>query len=92
MLSSHTVRGGELTMRALELGAFDFITKPDGGSREDNLIQLRASLASRIQAFGHRREIRQILTPAARRQVPQPLRALRINPGHPTRAVDRPSC
>jgi len=67
MLSSHTVRGGELTMRALQLGAFDFITKPDGGSREDNLVQLRSGLASRIQAFGQRREIRQILGAAPRR-------------------------
>ena len=33
MLSSLTVRGGELTVRALELGAFDFLTKPEGGRR-----------------------------------------------------------
>ena len=32
MLSSLTVRGGEMTVRALELGAFDFLTKPEGGS------------------------------------------------------------
>ena len=30
MLSSLTVRGGEMTIRALEAGAFDFITKPEG--------------------------------------------------------------
>ncbi len=28
MLSSHTVSGAELTIKALEIGAFDFITKP----------------------------------------------------------------
>jgi two-component system chemotaxis response regulator CheB len=95
MLSSHTVRGGELTMRALELGAFDFITKPDGGTREDNLAQLRTGLASRIQAFGHRREIRQILGAAPRRQplpapAPPSLGANRPVPGAPARAAGPP--
>lgn len=90
MLSSHTVRGSELTMRALELGAFDFITKPDRGTREDNLTQLRASLASRIQAFSHRREIRQILSPAPRRQLAQEFAAPRTNPAQPSRAVAPP--
>src|SRR5579863_9532166 len=42
MLSSLTVRGGELTVRALELGAFDFLTKPEGGNAEANLSHLRA--------------------------------------------------
>ena len=37
MLSSLTVRGGEMTVRALELGAFDFLTKPEGGNAEANL-------------------------------------------------------
>lgn len=31
MLSSHTVKGAKVTLRALELGAADFITKPEGG-------------------------------------------------------------
>ena len=44
MLSSLTVRGGELTVRALELGAFDFLTKPEGGDKETNLSHLRARL------------------------------------------------
>jgi len=59
MLSSHTVRGGELTVRALEFGAFDFLTKPEAGA--DGLGQLTRSLAARIQAFEQRREIRHIL-------------------------------
>src|SRR6202050_2948944 len=32
MVSSNTIRGGQITIRALELGAFDFITKPEGCS------------------------------------------------------------
>lgn len=34
MVSSLTERGGEITMRALELGAVDFVTKPKLGIRE----------------------------------------------------------
>ncbi|HYW43345.1 MAG TPA: chemotaxis-specific protein-glutamate methyltransferase CheB [Bryobacteraceae bacterium] len=65
MLSSHTVRGGEMTLRALELGAFDFLTKPEGGSPEKNLALLRERLAPMVQAFTRRREIRNILRSGA---------------------------
>ena len=61
MLSALTVRGGEMTVRALELGAFDFLTKPDSGKAEQNLDHLRACLAPMIRAFERRREIRSIL-------------------------------
>jgi two-component system, chemotaxis family, protein-glutamate methylesterase/glutaminase len=61
MLSSLTVRGGEMTVRALELGAFDFLTKPEGGNVEANLSQLRTRLLPMIRAFERRREIRAIL-------------------------------
>jgi two-component system chemotaxis response regulator CheB len=61
MLSSLTVRGGEMTVRALELGAFDFLTKPEGGDAKTNLGQLRHRLLPMIQAFERRREIRAIL-------------------------------
>lgn len=61
MLSSLTVRGGEMTVRALELGAFDFLTKPEGGNAEANLGHLRARLQPMIRAFERRREIRAIL-------------------------------
>ena len=65
MLSSRTVRGGEMTIRALEAGAFDFITKPEGGSQEANLAHLRESLSPMIRALERRREIRSILGPKA---------------------------
>lgn len=61
MLSSLTTRGGEMTMRALELGAFDFLTKPDGGGATDNVAMLRSRLVPMIRAFERRREIRSIL-------------------------------
>ena len=61
MLSSRTVRGGEMTIRALEAGAFDFLTKPEGGTRDENLARLRDGLRGMIQALERQREIRSIL-------------------------------
>jgi two-component system chemotaxis response regulator CheB len=73
MLSSLTVRGGEMTVRALELGAFDFVTKPEGGDAASNLGHLRGRLIPAIRAFERRQEIRAILGGAGSgRQVEAP--------------------
>ena len=69
MLSSLTVRGGEMTVRALELGAFDFITKPEGGTPSTNLTLLRERLMPIIRAYERRRDIRAMLAGGARRLV-----------------------
>lgn len=61
VLSSLTVSGGEHTMRALELGAFDFITKPERGSPEENAALLRSRLSPMIRALDRRLQIRSIL-------------------------------
>lgn len=65
VLSSHTVRGGALTIRALELGAFDFVTKPEGGSAQENMMQLRNRMQPILRAFERRKEIRSILSGTA---------------------------
>jgi two-component system chemotaxis response regulator CheB len=70
MLSSLTVRGGEMTIRALEAGAFDFITKPEGRSGEESLAQLRSSLRPIIQTLARQREIRSILNPKPLKSTP----------------------
>jgi two-component system chemotaxis response regulator CheB len=70
MLSSRTVKGGEMTIRALEAGAFDFITKPESGTPETNLTYLRESLRPMIGALERRREIRSILNPKALKPAP----------------------
>jgi len=64
------VRGGEMTVRALELGAFDFLTKPEGGSPTVNLAHLRDRLLPMIRAFERRREIRTMLRGASSRPGP----------------------
>jgi len=61
VLSSLTVRGGQLTVRALELGAFDFLTKPDGATAEANLAHLTERLTPLVRAFERKHQLRAIL-------------------------------
>ncbi len=61
VVSALTKQGGRLTIRALEKGAFDFITKPDSASPEESREAIRNELAHRIRALTHRLEIRNIL-------------------------------
>jgi two-component system chemotaxis response regulator CheB len=49
MLSAHTAQGRELTMKALEIGAVDFVTKPDGRQSEV-LGALRDELVEKVKA------------------------------------------
>jgi len=51
MLSSHTQEGADITVSALEKGAFDFIPKPMGGDPRENLKILRRELIERIRHF-----------------------------------------
>lgn len=76
MLSSLTIKGGQMTVRALEAGAFDFITKPEGRSQEENLAQLRDRLRPMIQTLARQREIRSLLKPVTTSIAPVPPVAL----------------
>jgi two-component system chemotaxis response regulator CheB len=61
MLSTLTQRGGDMTIKALELGAFDFIPKPQSGSMEENKEAIKGAIAPMLKAFSRRREIKAIL-------------------------------
>lgn len=76
MVSSLTERGSEITMRALELGAVDFVTKPkisiQTGMREyTELItdKIRAAARARVKA----RTVQQQATPSALQALRSPL-------------------
>jgi two-component system chemotaxis response regulator CheB len=58
MLSSQTARGGTLTMRALDLGAFEFVPKPEGDGTDRNIGDLRSALLPVIRALECRRHVR----------------------------------
>ncbi len=61
MLSTMTHEGGEMTIKALELGAFDFLPKPQFGSMAENIVELKRLLAPMLKAFDRRQEIKNIL-------------------------------
>ena len=77
VVSALSRRGGELTMRAFEKGAFDFITKPEAASPEEGRKILIQELGPRVRAVAHRLEVRTILrsgsspAPPARPEIPQ---------------------
>ncbi len=50
MISSMTATGAESTNRALQLGAFDFVLKPQGKGPEESREQLKQDLAPKISA------------------------------------------
>ena len=51
MVSAFTRRGEQVTINALQAGAFDFVAKPSGGSAQTNLAVLRDELLAKIRAF-----------------------------------------
>lgn len=61
MLSTLTKRGSEITMKALELGAFDFIAKPDADAKQENIQMLKNALMPRVKAFAKRMEMKALL-------------------------------
>ncbi|MBF0451472.1 MAG: chemotaxis response regulator protein-glutamate methylesterase [Candidatus Magnetomorum sp.] len=55
MLSAFTKKGADVTIKALEAGAFDFITKPEGNDQQKNFSTLRRQLLAKIRYFTSRR-------------------------------------
>jgi two-component system chemotaxis response regulator CheB len=51
MVSSLTTNGANITMDALQAGAFDFVTKPQVKAGEDGFAALREPLGAVIEAF-----------------------------------------
>ncbi len=77
MLSTLTTEGGAMTMRALELGAFDFLPKPQSGTMIDNKAAIKKSLAPMLKAFKRNRDIRDALTlksPLSGKPIEKPVR------------------
>ena len=54
MLSSLTRKGGDMTIKALELGAFDFMPKPEGGSMAENQAFIKNDLIAKIKMYARR--------------------------------------
>lgn len=68
MLSTLTQQGSEMTIKALELGAFDFVAKPSEGRMADNVQKVQDALHPILDALKRQRrtrlKIREKITPA----------------------------
>ena len=70
MVSSLTARGAEVTMRALELGAVDFVAKPDAGDAA-SLAAYAEEVADKVRAAAVARVSRRVArTPIGDRTLP----------------------
>ncbi|HVS36106.1 MAG TPA: chemotaxis-specific protein-glutamate methyltransferase CheB [Gemmataceae bacterium] len=89
MVSAFTSRGADVTVRALQAGAFDFVTKPSSARAESNLAELRRQLTCQIRLFLARRSVADAaqvervqapgrLRPARSAHVARPVRAVLI--------------
>jgi two-component system chemotaxis response regulator CheB len=50
MVSSHTEKGAAATLRALDLGAVDFVAKPQGSVREGMTVELMNEIREKVRA------------------------------------------
>ncbi len=97
MVSTLTSDGGEMTMKALELGAFDFILKPQSSNPVESKKQLKQALSPIIREFKQSRNASSLLskkgkfsrsvTPVQRR----PLKPLTARSIAPSKTMSRPS-
>lgn len=58
MLSTLTQHGSEMTIKALELGAFDFVPKPDQGKMAENMEKVRETLLPIVNTLKRQKETR----------------------------------
>ncbi|NLA74482.1 MAG: chemotaxis-specific protein-glutamate methyltransferase CheB, partial [Deltaproteobacteria bacterium] len=61
VLSTLTHKGGDLTIKALELGAFDYITKPETGSIEESKRTIKKILDLLLKSYARHLEMKKIL-------------------------------
>ena len=67
MVSTLTRDGSEMTIKALELGAFDFISKPDEGTMAENLARVKQSLVPIVETLKRQKRTRtRIKSPLSR--------------------------
>jgi len=97
MVSTLTSDGGKMTMKALELGAFDFILKPQSSNPAESKKQLKQALTPIIREFKQSRNASSLLskkgkftrsvTPVQRRS----LKPLASKSAVPSKTISKPS-
>ncbi len=71
MVSSHTEKGAVATLRALELGAVDFVAKPYGGVREGMSHELMEEIRAKVRAAAGAHLRPAVAAPAVQPILPQ---------------------
>ena len=85
MVSTLTERGADVTLRALELGAVDFVAKPKIGI-SDGLRMLAQDITDKIR-IAARAQVRRSVVPATGDATPQPVSKPVSSLGHPRSGV-----
>lgn len=93
MLSTLTQQGGAMTMRALELGAFDFIPKPQSGTMAENREAVKEALSPMLKAFARSKQIKSRLSSLPRVKTgPRPVqRHMTVHPRRAGRRTEKAS-
>lgn len=72
MVSSHTEKGAMATLRALELGAVDFVAKPQSGVREGLSTELMEEIRVKVRAAADAHVRPAPAVPSAKPRIAQP--------------------
>jgi two-component system chemotaxis response regulator CheB len=65
VFSTYTTEGARITLRALELGAFDFIPKPSSGNLDENRDRFKRQIAPMIEALVRSKRMKSVVKPIA---------------------------
>jgi two-component system, chemotaxis family, protein-glutamate methylesterase/glutaminase len=88
MVSAYTKRGADITVQALQAGAFDFVAKPSGSQAEENAQILRQQLLGKIRLYMAQRHRKlAAMDPAA---APPPQRVGQISRSSPASLLPTP--
>jgi two-component system chemotaxis response regulator CheB len=91
MVSTLTAEGSDMTMRALELGAFDFILKPQSKNQTEGKKEIRAALEPILRAYARSRFSSSLLNRAGRTVPPVGTPPRRTLPGRAETTTIRPT-
>jgi two-component system, chemotaxis family, protein-glutamate methylesterase/glutaminase len=68
MVSTLTRRSAEISLRALSLGAADYLPKPDSAREVSTSVSFRRELIEKIRILGHKRQSRRRYAPVGARR------------------------
>lgn len=80
MLSTLTADGSDMTMQALELGAFDFILKPQSSSITEGKKEIKSQLQPMLEAYAKSKTAAKLLHRTDNLQLKTPPVLRRMNP------------